>query len=335
MSFSVSTPFVIFVIVMSLAGLNRCAFSPDHVSTQDGSAAGQKPVWPKSFILAFHSRPRGNAGMGESGSLLPPNTSFATPQCSRLKLAADRSGETYAGHLMRERMRFGVCRKYAAAEATVWDWPWRKGLPRFDLPPRKVARFGAWQLRCEDRLRTRRCALVQIIKSGGPVPVEIVTHFTRSRFQGKLIPVWRIFALRRQDNWYSGMSGEEASGWEKTVSVCMRNGQAFSQCMHGARSRFKGRRTKEIWISMGRSIRNLNFTKCIASGCMVEVPVGVAANAYGELDKGSGVYLKLHPLGDMPVRAVVRADGFSAALKALSNIDRKDISVQAGANGGT
>ena len=329
MSVRVSFPFVLILIAVGLAGLNQCAIGRDHLAAPGQRENVRQAQWPKTFELVFDDRNGKSIPASENSDLLGPNLSFTTPACSRLKFAAERSGETFAGHLIRQRMRFGACARFLASGGKFWDWPWQRGLPRADLPPHERGQFGPWQLRCEDRAATRRCALVQIIRPDGAHGAAIITHFTMARFFGKLVPVWRVFAFRKDQTWYSGLTPEEARGWEKFVSRCLRQKEAFSKCMRGARDRFKGGKTKEVWIGLGQTLRNLKFTKCIASGCMIEAPIEMAARAYRQLGNGNNVHLKLHPLADTPVRMQVRADGFSQALEAFSNIDRTRISVQA------
>ena len=323
-SFSLAT----FLILVSGTTLSQCGFSPVNPSSLQTRTERALEKWPKTFELAFHAGKEGQSLSAQRTELLGPNLSFANPACSRLMLAAERSGETYAGHMIRERMRFGSCRKFVARASKIWDWPWLHGVPRGDLPPKLRGVYGAWQLRCADDNKPSRCALVQTSQPDNPAAGEITTHFRLVRVRGKMMPVWRVWVPRLKADWFQGLSKDGIEKWDRMLSGCLNNRQKFTQCLAKARTRFLDRRTQEVELSTSTEIRNLKFTKCTSQGCMIETPVALSAKAYADFIRGRSVSIKLYPRRNMPIQFHITSDGFHAAMNALANIDVTDNSVQ-------
>ena len=326
----VSFSLVLFLVVVSGATLSQCVFVPENTQALRRQIEREKAHWPKTYQLVYDVQDEQASPGKQRIDLLGPNLTFMTPACSRLKLAAERSGETYTGHMIRQRMRFGRCRSVALRQTNIWEWPWAHGYPRGDLPPEIRGTYGAWQVRCADRENRYRCALVQKSQPDNHQATEITTHFTMAKIGGKIAPVWRVWVPRLKKNWFRGPTPEGAAKWEHMLTRCVRNRTKFTNCLNRARARFTDRRTREVWFALNTELRNLNFTKCVAEGCMVETPIGMSARAYAGFMRGQTASIKLYPLGDMPVRFQIRPNGFHEALEALSMIDQTEKSVQAG-----
>ena len=317
------------MVLVGGTAFTQCSMAPDDAGTVQTRTERAIENWPKTYELAFHAVEEGQSLSAQRAELLGPNLSFANPACSRLMLAAERSGETYAGHMIRERMRYGSCSKFVGHASKIWDWPWSRGVPRGDLPPKLRGVYGAWQLRCADGNEPQRCALVQTSQPDNPAAGEITTHFTMVRVRGKMMPVWRVWVPRLKANWFQGLSKDGIEKWDRMLSGCLNNRQKFTQCLAKARARFLDRRTQEVELSMSAEIRNLNFTKCTSQGCMIETPVALSAKAYANFIRGRSVSIKLYPLGNMPVQFQLTSDGFHAGMDAFANLDVTDNSVQA------
>ena len=330
MRLNVSLSLVVFLVLVSGATLSKCVFVSEADRARQLRIENHKNHWPKTYTLVFDVDDSSGAASKMRTDLLGPNLSFTTPACSRLRLAAEQSGETYAGHMVRQRMHYGPCRAFSGGRLNnVWNWPWAHGAPRGDLPPNLMGVFGAWQLRCEEKNSRSRCALVQNIKSDGNHLADITTHFTMAVVRGKAMPVWRVWIPRRNNNWFRGMTPKAMKNWEHTLSACIKKRERFRTCLDRARAKFTTRRTKEIWLSMENNQRNLNFTKCVNEGCMVEMPIDMSAKAYAAFVRKQGVSIKLHPLGDLPLQYQVHPAGFHKALEAFSHIDQTERSLEA------
>ena len=324
--------FSLFLFLALVGGgtLSKCAFVSGNDPARALELEKEKASWPRTHILVFDVQDE-HAPISDKGmDILGPNMSFTTPTCTRLKMSAEQSGETYVGHMMRQRMHFGPCRSIALRqEKNIWNWPWAHGVPRADLPPTMKGKYGAWDLRCADLSEKSRCALVQTIKPKDYHGARITTHFTMAVVRGKAMPVWRVWIPRVRKNWFRGLNPEGVAQWERMLTSCIKSPQSFTTCLNAARAKFTDRRTNEILFSVQHDRRNLNFTKCVDEGCMVETPIDLSAKAYASLVRGKAVAIKLHPLGNMPLDFKIMPEGFHEAFEAFSNVDQTENSVHA------
>jgi len=337
-----------FLALLGSATLSKCAFVSEIDGALELKTKKNTIGWPRTHILVFEVQDEQSKLSNKRTDLLGPNLSFTTPTCSRLRLSAEHSGETYAGHMMRQRMHFGPCRAIAVSqEKHLWNWPWAHGAPRADLPPDLKGTYGAWDLRCMDRDTRSRCALVQSVKPtekreiiGSVKHTEhsertehqgagITSHFTMAIVRGKAMPVWRVWIPRAKKNWFRGLTIEGQENWERMLNRCIKSRSSFTKCLNHARAEFTDRRTTEIWLSVEQDRRNLTFTKCVDEGCMVETPIDMSAKAYAAFLRGRSVSIKLHPLGHMPLQFELQSNGFSEAIEAFSNIDQTENTLQA------
>lgn len=82
--------------------------------------------------------------------------------CRRWKTVAGKLGETYAGQRLRETVVARACALSGneTQDDEPWQWPWRDGTIRAELPPRLHGSIGEWVIRCGKAGRRQRCAML-------------------------------------------------------------------------------------------------------------------------------------------------------------------------------
>lgn len=323
MRFEFSFSSALFVVIMGCAVLSQCVFLPEHTRAIQRELEDEEKRWPKTYLTAFEVIEDGEITSALDTELLGANRTFTSPACSRLQVAAADGGETYSGHMLRERLRYSACSRVKPRSDVYWEWPWRHGLPQSELPPSLRAKFGAWRLRCTKSGAPTRCALVQTIAPTTEGAPSITTHITLTHVRDRLVPVWRLWVARENESWFRGLTPEGIAQWDRLISECMRQAKRFSGCLNAARERFSARRTREVWISRQSEQRQINFTRCTELGCMLETPIEISASVVADLMHDRKLMLTLHPLADIPFNFEIDGKNFKRALQALSTIDQR------------
>jgi hypothetical protein len=108
---------------------------------------------------------------------IPQLRATQASRCTRARAIADKLGETFAGHRVRETLVARSCAfalHERSAPAALWDWPWRLVSESHEphsrttsdverlLPPFTMGDAGQWQIRCGRTELRQRCALLRI-----------------------------------------------------------------------------------------------------------------------------------------------------------------------------
>ncbi|MEQ1612354.1 MAG: hypothetical protein ABL904_06345 [Hyphomicrobiaceae bacterium] len=236
----------------------------------------------------------------------------ATPaqKCGKWRRIADRLGETYAGIRLRKSVVARTCAfaDQAAAEETVWAWPWAATEIDGELPPRLHQEHQAWTIRCGQAGRRERCALIHEMAAniqpgnGAADHSRIISHFVIDEIGGKERVLWRVFAERTEAHWFEP----------------------------GGRMTSLGPAANVVRARAGAIMVRKTFDDCGRRGCQMEAEVGVGARIASRLWDGGNIKIDLRPAPGIVFNQIIPAAGFRRGLIELSRLKRQEQRVLAG-----
>jgi invasion protein IalB len=235
----------------------------------------------------------------------PSRAGDGTTSCQRWRRAADRLGETYAGHALRRWLAARPCAPdVTGARPRHWEWPWSDLAHTLALPPTLHRQSGDWSIRCGAGEARRRCALVHVAAShtetslGGVAPTGarplVATHFVIDRVGGREMLLWRIAIDAAPD----------------------------ATASQGAPSR-TGEQRDAVIFRVGIARQKTGFVACGPTGCLAEVRSMAAGAVATRLAAGAPVRLEVLR-GSAMATSIVPARGFGTGLAELIRLRRHE-----------
>lgn len=257
------------------------------------------PVWSAPMRL-------GRTTPLDAGNPAADGPSTKQPdQCAKWQAMSAQLGETFAGHMVRDRVLHRVCGNAGRSlETTAWNWPWDSLGRANQLPPHLQGQYGAWQIRCGAVGAKNRCALISRV-DGSLDPSQFrraapaYAHFVIDMVRGQESVLWRLLVPQARE----------------AARVATSDAPAVASI--GATVRYR----------LGSTDREERFVTCGAAGCLMEAAPSSASRVAQTLWDGFSLDVAIGG-ADVSPPVQLRPEGFRNALSALIRLRQKEWSPQ-------
>lgn len=250
---------------------------------------------------------------------MPPLRASQASRCTRARAIADKLGETFAGHRVRETLVARSCAfalHEGSAPNALWDWPWRlvsdahepHQLTTSDverlLPPFTMGDAGQWQIRCGRTELRQRCALLRI----EPVALRLTanTIANNSDSESPFAPPLSAPAI----------VAPPVIAHAVIDTVAGRTTVLFRIFL----PRF-AKPPRSVSVSIGQDAITLPINRCGALGCILEADTNSGAAIVRHLWEGQPLALSVD-VGHGHAEASIPALGFRDGIQGLVGLER-------------